>query len=335
MAATSADGGAGPEAEAGTVVVTYGGFAFGHPDAGGKLRDAGLEMVISPRGTDRTPEQLTEVLGDAVAAIADADPFDADVLARAANLRVIARTGVGLDSIDLAAASREGVVVTTTPGTNHETVADHTLALMLAALRNLGRLDARVRGGGWRDFSLPLSQLYGSTVGLVGFGAIGGAVGRRVEAFGAELLVHDPAGAGEREVTELDDLLRRSDVVSLHLPLTPDTAELLDARRIGLMRPGAVLVNTSRGPLVDQEALIEALREGRLGGAGLDVFAVEPPGHGAVTELPNVVMSPHCGGISAESNLAMSKMATASVLAALAGEPAGAIANPDVLAAPR
>jgi D-3-phosphoglycerate dehydrogenase len=320
----------------GTVVVTYGGFAFGHPEAGGALRAAGLELVISPRGTDRTPEQLTEVLGDAVAAIADADPFDADVLARARALRVIARTGVGLDSIDLEAASREGVVVTTTPGTNHETVADHTLALMLAALRNLRRLDASVRSGGWRDFSLPMSQLHGSTVGLVGYGAIGRAVGRRVKAFGAELLVHDPAGAeDDAELVDLDELLERSDAVSLHLPLVPETTGLIDARRIGLMRPGAVLVNTSRGPLVDQEALIEALREGRLGGAGLDVFAVEPPGRGPVTELPNVVTSPHCGGISAESNLAMSVMATESVLGALAGEPTGAIANPDVLAALR
>ncbi|HEY2054955.1 MAG TPA: phosphoglycerate dehydrogenase [Solirubrobacterales bacterium] len=319
----------------GRVVVTYGGFALDHPEAGGALRAAGLELVVSPRGADRTPEQLAEVLGDAVAAIADADPFDAGVLERATGLRVIARTGVGLDSIDLAAASRHGVVVTTTPGTNHETVADHTLALMLAALRNLGRLDGSVRAGGWRDFSLPMSQLHGSTVGLVGYGAIGGAVGRRVEAFGATLLVHDPLGAADGELVDLDELLERSDVISLHLPLTPETTDLIDARRIALMRPGAILVNTSRGPIVDQDALVEALREGRLGGAGLDVFAVEPPGQGPLRELPNVVMSPHCGGISAESNLAMSKMATVSVLAALAGAPSGAIANPDVLAAPR
>jgi phosphoglycerate dehydrogenase-like enzyme len=328
------DGGSASVA-GGTVVVTYGGFAFDHPEAGGALRAAGLEILISPRGADRTPDQLADVLGDAVAAIADADPFDASVLERARNLRVIARTGVGLDSIDLAAASRRGVVVTTTPGTNHETVADHTLALMLAVLRNLGRLDASVRSGGWRDFSLPLSQLHGATVGLVGYGAIGQAVGRRVEAFGARLLVHDPLGAADAELVELDELLERSDVASLHLPLTAETTELIDARRLALMHPGAILVNTSRGPIVDQEALIEALREGRLGGAGLDVFAVEPPGRGPVTELPNVTMSPHCGGISAESNLAMSKMATASVLAALAGAPSGAIANPDALAVPR
>jgi phosphoglycerate dehydrogenase-like enzyme len=315
----------------GTVLVTYGGFASEHPEAGGALRAAGLELRHSPRSTDRTPAELSEVLGDAVAAIADADPFDADVLGRAAGLKVIARTGVGLDSIDLDAATRHGVVVTTTPGTNHETVADHTLALMLAVLRSLRPNDAGVRGGGWRDFAIPLSQLHGATVGLVGFGAIGRAVGRRVEAFGATVLVHDPFAPAEVETVELDDLLRRSGVVSLHLPLSPDTERLLDARRIALMAPGAVLVNTSRGPLVDQEALTDALAAGRLGGAGLDVFAVEPPGAGPLAALDNVVMSPHCGGISAQSNLAMSRMATESVLAALAGAPRGAIANPDVL----
>ena len=318
---------------AGKVLVTYGGFAVDHPEAGGALRAAGLELELSPRSDDRTPEQLVAALGDAVAAIADADPFDADVLARAGALRVIARTGVGLDSVDLEAASREGVVVTTTPGTNHETVADHTLALILAALRNLGQLDADVRAGGWRDFDLPLSQLHGATVGLVGFGAIGEAVGRRVEAFGATLLVHDPAGASRGELVELDELLSRSGVVSLHLPLTPGTERLIEARRLAQMPAGSVLVNTSRGPIVDQEALIDALTEGHLGAAGLDVFAVEPPGRGMLSELRNVVMSPHVGGISAQSNLAMSRMATESVLAALAGAPSGAIANPDVLAA--
>lgn len=317
----------------GRVLVTYGGYAVDHPEAGGALRAAGLELEVSPRSDDRTPEQLTEALGDAVAAIADADPFDADVLARAGALKIVARTGVGLDSVDLEAATREGVVVTVTPGTNNETVADHTLALMLAGLRNLGQLDADVRAGGWRDFTLPLSQLHGATVGLVGFGAIGEAVGRRVEAFGATLLVHDPAGASRGELVDLEELLGRSDVVSLHLPLTPETHHLIDARRLALMPRGAVLVNTSRGPIVDQEALIDALTEGHLAAAGLDVYEVEPPGRGLLSELRNVVLSPHCGGISGQSNLAMSRMATEAVLAALAGAPAGAIANPDVLAA--
>jgi len=290
-----------------------------------------LKLRSAPREADRTPEELVEIVGDAVAVIADADPFDASVLARVNRLRVIARTGVGLDSIDLEAATRAGVVVTTTPGTNHETVADHTLALMLAAVRRLSRLDDAVRRGGWRDFSLPLGQLHGRTVGLIGFGAIGRAVGRRLEAFGARLLVHDPP-AGED--VPLDELLRSSDVVSLHAPLTAETHHLLDAEHLALMRRGSVLVNTARGPLVDQEALIAALRCGQIAAAGLDVFEDEPPGVTELSELDNVVLSPHTGGISDASNLAMSRDATACVLAVLAGAPAGAIANPGVLADP-
>jgi phosphoglycerate dehydrogenase-like enzyme len=313
------------------VVVTYGGYASADPQSGGALLAAGLELRSAPRDADRTAEELAEIVGDAVAVIADADPFDASVLARAKRLRVIARTGVGLDSIDLESATRAGVVVTTTPGTNNETVADHTLALMLAAVRRLSRLDHAVRSGGWRDFSLPLGQLHGRTVGLIGFGAIGRAVGRRLEAFGARLLVHDPL-AGED--VPLDELLRGSDIVSVHAPLTPETHHLLDRERLALMRRGSVLVNTARGPLVDQAALIAALRSGHIAAAGLDVFEDEPPGVTPLSEFDNVVLSPHTAGISDAANLAMSRDATACVLAALSGAPAGAIANPDVLADP-
>src|SRR5689334_7300340 len=176
-----------PAPTGGVVVVTYGGYASEDPQSGGALLNAGLRLRSSPRSDNRTPQELAPIVADAVAVIADADPFDEFVLAGATHLRVIARTGVGLDSIDLDAATRAGVVVTITPGTNHETVADHTLALMLAALRRLRRLDGAVRAGGWRDFSLPLAQLHGATVGLIGYGAIGRAVGERVRGFGASL----------------------------------------------------------------------------------------------------------------------------------------------------
>jgi lactate dehydrogenase-like 2-hydroxyacid dehydrogenase len=150
---------------AGRVLVTYGGFAVDHADAGGALRAAGLELSVHPRDADRTPDELVALGAGAVAAIADADPFDAGVFTRWPQLRVIARTGVGLDSIDLEAATAAGVVVTVTPGVNDETVADHALALMLAALRRLGEQDRQVRGGGWRDFALCGAQLHGATVG--------------------------------------------------------------------------------------------------------------------------------------------------------------------------
>jgi len=299
-------------------VVTYGGFAMEHPECGGALRDAGLALEMSPRDHDRAADEMIELVGDAVAVIADADPFDEGVLARCPDLRIIARCGVGLDSIDLDAAARAGVAVTITPDVNNEAVADHALALILAAVRRLREQDALVRGGGWRSFETVSWQLHGATVGIVGYGAIGRAVARRLAGFGVELLVHDPfVDQAEVTLTELDELLARSDVVTLHMPLSPQTRAIIDARTIALMRPGAVIVNTARGPVIDQDALVDALRGGHLGAAGLDVFEVEPPLGSPLLELPNVILSPHVGGISDASNLAMSRMATASVLEAL------------------
>jgi len=294
-------------------VVTYGGFAMEHPDCGGALREAGLQLHVSPRDHDRSADEMIELIDGAVAVIADADPFDERVFASAPQLRIIARCGVGLDAIDLDAAARAGVAVTITPEVNNEAVADHALALILAAVRRLGEQDAIVRGGGWRSFETVSWQLHGTTVGIVGYGAIGRAVARRLAGFGVELLVHDPF-VTDVEVTELDELLARSDVVTLHMPLTPQTRGIIGPRAFARMKPGAVVVNTARGPVIDQDALIAALRSGRLGAAGLDVFEVEPPTGSPLLELPNVVLSPHVGGISDASNLAMSRMATASVL---------------------
>lgn len=317
---------------AGRVLVTYGGFSLDDPESGAALRDDGLELVVSARESDRTPDELAELVADAVAVVADADPFEKRVFARAPQLRVIARTGVGLDSIDLDAATDAGVVVTTTPNVNNETVADHTLMLMLACTRRMLEQHTAVRSGGWRG-TVP-GQLHGARVGLVGYGAIGSAVARRLRAFEVKLLVHDPLidSADGAELVELDELLAGSDIVSLHLPLSPSTRHLLDAEKIGLMPPGGVLINTSRGPIVAEQPLLEALRSGRLAAAGLDVFEVEPPGERQLTQLPNVVLSPHIGGISDVSNLMMSRLATRNVLAVLHDQPPETPVNPEALA---
>jgi phosphoglycerate dehydrogenase-like enzyme len=317
-------------------LVTYGGFALEHPDAGGALRDAGLELRVHPRASDRNADELAALCAGVVAAIADADPFDASVFARCPDLRIIARTGVGLDSIDLDAATASGVAVTITPGMNNETVADHALALMLAALRGIVAHDARVRAGGWRDFGSTTSQLHGSTVGIIGYGAIGRAVARRVRAFDAEVLAYDPlvadadADAGV-SLVELDELLSRSDVVSVHAPLSSATHHLLDAARIARLKRGAVVVNTARGPLIDEAALLAAVSEGHVRAAGLDVFEIEPPAGQPVTSTPGITLSPHIAGISTASNLAMSRAASAAVLAVLAGEPVENCVNPPAL----
>jgi phosphoglycerate dehydrogenase-like enzyme len=315
-----------------TVLVTYGGYALEDPECGGALQASGLELRVSPRERHRSADEMVELLDGAVAAIADADLYDAEVLRRSPGLRVIARTGVGLDMIDLDAAAQAGVYVTTTPEVNNETVADHALALILAAQRSLLEQDAIVRGGGWRSFAVGRGQLHGATVGIVGYGAIGKAVARRLRGFGVRILAYDPFVTEAQDgvtLTALDDLLAQSDIVTVHAPLSDQTRGLLDARAFGLMRPGATIVNTARGPVIDETALVQALQEGRLAAAGLDVFEREPPAESPLLEMRNVVLSPHVGGISDASNLAMSRLATENVLAVLAGRtPPTAVTSP-------
>jgi phosphoglycerate dehydrogenase-like enzyme len=314
-----------------TVLVTWMDFDPDGRTTGARLRAAGLAIELAPKTGARTPEDMAALAAGAVAAIVSTDPFDRAVFAAAPRLRAIARVGVGTDSIDLDAATEAGVVVTTTPGANRETTADHALALILAALRRVVEHDRSVRRGEWRrGGDLTPWELHRTTVGLVGYGEIGRAVARRLRGFDVELLVCDPAA---REGVELGDLLRRSDVVSLHVPLTEATAGLIGPGELGLMRPSAVLVNTSRGGLLDEAALAAALAAGRLRGAALDVFADEPQVPRALAALRNVVLTPHIGGLSERSIASMTERATAHVLAALSGTPdASVVANPAVLA---
>jgi phosphoglycerate dehydrogenase-like enzyme len=317
------------------VLVTWMNFDPDDLHTGAKLREAGLQILLAPKTGARTPQEMAGLVSDAVAAIVSTDPFDRHVFAAAPRLRAIARVGVGTDSIDLEAATEAGVVVTTTPGANRETTADHALALILAALRRVVEHDASVRRGEWRrGGDLMPWELHRSTVGLVGFGDIGRAVARRLRGFDVELLVCDPAARPRRglERVELRDLLRRADVVSLHVPLTDMTAGLIGAEELSLMRRSAVLVNTSRGGLLDEGALADALGAGRLRCAALDVFADEPAVPRALGELHNVVLTPHIGGLSERSVASMTERATAHVLHALRGSlDASVVANPAVL----
>jgi phosphoglycerate dehydrogenase-like enzyme len=314
------------------VLVTWVGYDAQHPGTGGRLAAAGLNVALAPKVGARTTSELAALARDAVAAIVSTDPFDRTVFAAAPRLRVVARVGVGTDSIDLDAATAAGVVVTTTPGANQETTADHALAMILAAVRRLAEHDAAVRRGEWpRGGALTPGELHGTTVGLVGYGAIGRAVGRRLAGFGVELLVHDPALA-DGGVT-LRELLERADVISLHCPLTAATRGMIGRRELATIRPGAILVNTSRGGLVDEAALAGALSAGRLAGAALDVFADEPRVPQALTELPSVVLTPHIGGLSVRSIRRMTEAATAQVLAVLRGQlPPDGVVNPAALA---
>lgn len=311
------------------VLVTWPDYDTDDPELGGALRAAGLELRLAPKLGQRSPEELSSLLDGAFGAIASTDPFTADVLADAIDLRVIARVGVGYDSIDVAAATAFGVQVATTPGANEHAVADHTIALMLAVLRRIPELDRDVRTGGWnRTGRYAPRQLAGSTVGLIGCGAIGRLVAKRLAGFDVELLIHDPV-LGDASVP-LDELLVQSHVVSLHCPLLPGTRHLVNGRTLQLMRSDAVLVNAARGAIVDEAALVDALRSGTIAAAALDVFELEPPTRSPLLAMDNVVVSPHVAGISTASIAEMTRRATRAVLDVAAGRPPADLVNPSV-----
>ena len=318
------------------ILVTWPDFDVEDSETGGRLTAAGHEVRLAPKLGRRSAAELARLLDGVAGAIVSTDPFDAAVLDRAPGLRVIARVGVGIDSIDVEAATRQGIAVCITPGANAATTADHAVALMLAALRRIPEHDRAVRAGGWpRGEDATPWELSGATVGLVGYGTIGRLVARRLDGFAVRILACDPApppAADGVEPVQLDALLRASDVVSLHVPLTPATAGLMDRRRIGLMRREAVLVNTARGGLIDEAALIDALERRRIRAAGLDVFADEPPASPRLRRLPNLILTPHMGGVSERSVAEMTRQATAAVLAVLDGARPDGLVNPDVLA---
>jgi glyoxylate reductase len=257
--------------------------------------------------------------------------IDADVLEQFPNLRLVANYGVGYDGIDVAACAARGVAVTNTPGVLDAATADLAMALILASRRRVVEGDAFVRAGKWGTewvaTALLGQEVSGSTLGIVGLGRIGRAVARRARGFDMRLLYTKNtrlAEAEERELgvefRELDDLLAEADVVTLHVPLTPETERLVDARRLRLMREGSCLVNTARGAIVDEEALVEALTMGRIR-AGLDVFAHEPEVPAALLALPNVVLTPHVGSATEETREAMTRVLVDNIQAVVAGKP--------------
>jgi D-3-phosphoglycerate dehydrogenase / 2-oxoglutarate reductase len=269
-------------------------------------------------------------LAPALAAAADADgvlntylPLDAAALGRLAKCQVVARYGVGVDNIDLEAARRAGMVVTNVPDYCAEEVAAHTVAMALAVLRRLPAGHAHVTGGGWGIAPLrPLRRLSSMTAGVVGYGRIGRIVAGHLRALGMAVVAHDPyASAADTDMRELDDLLAVADLVTLHCPLTSSTRGLIGEARLARMKPGAVLVNTSRGPLVERAALVRALNEGHLAGAGLDVFEQEPPDGQALRDVPGLLVTPHVAFYSEEAVAESQRKAATQVAKVLTGEP--------------
>jgi D-3-phosphoglycerate dehydrogenase len=298
------------------------------------LQAAGIQFSEVSRTRDlRRNEQLIEALAGADAVIAGAEPYSRKVIETLPALRVIARSGVGFDAIDLEACDRAGVVVCTTPGVNHHSVAEHTFALLFGVARGFPMTDRRVREGKWKRVTGP--RVMGSTLGIVGLGRIGQAVATRAIGVGMKVLAFEPQPNADFlakwpvELVALDDLLGRSDYVSIHSPLTPQTRHLINARTLARMKPGSVLINTARGGLVDEAALCEALRTGHLRAAALDVFEVEPlPLESPLLHFDNVLLAGHVAGMDNESRHDTFKMCAETIVALYRGGwPAECIVN--------
>jgi len=273
------------------------------------------------------PDRVQEEGRDAEILVATyLDRVDEALLARLPLVRQVSSYGVGLNHIELAAASRRGITVTNTPDVVTDATADLAMALLLAAARRVSEGDRLIRAGGWREAApefLLGREVTGKTIGIVGFGRIGQAMARRATGFGMRILYTSPRQVSfpGAERVDLDALLAASDFVSLHCPLTDATRDLISRERIAQMKPGAILVNTSRGPVVDEEAVAEALEDGRLFAAGLDVFRNEPQVPERLRRAENAVLTPHLGSGTRETRNAMAHMVWDEVLRRVTGRP--------------
>ncbi len=305
------------------------------PESARPLTDAGCEVVEGPEWRPMTAEELAVILPGVDAVIAGNDRFEASVFPPADRLKVISRWGIGVDAIDLAAATRHGVIVTNTPGLTANAVGDFTFMLMLALARKLCTCVDTMRSCGWDEICGV--DVWQKTLGIVGFGAIGRAVARRAQGFKMRVLAYDvapdPEAAAALSVTltDLETLLRESDVLTLHASASADSENLIDADALALMKPTAFLINTARGKLVDEQALALALHEGRLAGAAMDAHRCEPPDEGYVlAHAPNCILTPHSAFNSAETVRAVNRAVAENALTVLRGERPAPVVNREV-----
>ncbi len=309
-----------------------------------KIADAGVDLLRQSFDVDLGLEMSDEELREAIAGydailIRSATQLTAELIERADNLKVIGRAGTGVDNVDIAAATRRGIVVANAPESNSIAAAEHTLALALALFRNVPRADASLAEGRWDRASFKGAELYGKTLGVIGFGRIGQLVARRAQGFEMEVVAFDKFVTAERfrelGVEGLDDLKElygRADVITLHVPKTPETVDLIDAEAIAAMKDGARIVNCARGELVDLDALLAGLESGKVGGAALDVFPAEPFTDHPILSRPDVVVTPHLGASTAEAQDRAGIVTAEQVTAALNG---GVVTNAVNIAAVR
>lgn len=284
---------------------------------------AGIDADLSI--SDGTVDGLIARGADADAVLTTYLPIDATTISQLPRVRIIARYGIGVDNVDVAAAAERAITVTNVPDYSVQEVATHALALVLALCRKLPQSDAKVRAGGWGLEGLrPMRRLSNLTFGLVGFGRIARRLAASLETLGGRVIAYDPyvrRAEGLPPLLPLDELLAESDVVSVHAPLTAQTRGLIDAAAISRMPAGSIVVNTSRGPLVELEAVIEALRTGHLAGAALDVFDREPLDPARIADVPNLLVTPHTGYYSEEAIAESQRKAATQVIKALTGVP--------------
>jgi D-3-phosphoglycerate dehydrogenase len=296
------------------------------------LAPAGVETLASEHDVDVLTElskpELLAVIGDYDALVVRSQTqVDADVIAAGKRLKVIARAGVGVDNVDLEAATRSGIVVCNAPQSNIISAAEHTVAMLLAVARNIPQAHGALIEGRWERSRWTGTEVFGKTIGVLGLGRIGSLVAKRCQAFGMDVIAYDPFLAPDRAarmdvelLQSVEAVLTRADFVTVHLPRTPETANLLDAGMLALMRPDARLINVARGGIIDEAALADALREHRIAGAALDVFAGEPLADSPLFGLPNVVLTPHLGASTSEAQDKAGTQVAEFVNLALAGE---------------
>lgn len=282
------------------------------------LEKAGLEVIRNETGGILDREAMKRLLADCEGVIVGVDPLDAQVMAAAPRLRAIAKYGVGVDNIDLEAARARGIKVSRTVGANAEAVADYAMTLMLAVARRAAAIDARCRRGDWGKITT--RDISGGVLGLLGLGAIGRLVARRAQGFGMTVMAYDPfwdedyARANGIVKASPEEIYAQADVISLHLPLTEETRGTIGAPELAQMKPDAILINTARGGLIDENALLDALAAGRIYGAGVDAFAQEPPEDPRWFTLENVVLGSHCAASTDGAARNMGRMATENLI---------------------
>jgi D-3-phosphoglycerate dehydrogenase len=313
-------------------------------EAAALIKEAGIEIVLSPDPKPETVQPLMKGIQGII--LRTGIKMTRELIGHGDDLRVISRTGAGVDNVDVVAATEMGILVTSVPTANTNSVIEHTLALILALVKQLSLMDREVREDHFsiRYKNIP-RDLGGKTIGILGLGRIGSELARICQhAFGMRILGYDPyltpevkrSLEGWIEFSEMERLFRESDIISLHIPLLPATQKLIGTRELGWMKPEAFLVNTSRGGIIDEAALIECLKERRIAGAGLDVFSQEPPEKDhPLKKLDNVILTPHTAGLTRESVLRMGLEAARSAIAVLKGRRPEGVVNPEVFDQPR